>query len=170
MPAWVIPAIMAGASLAQTMLTPKDKDLDNYIRQLRMKSIQGIGAGQKLTLYNEGGSQIAGEAGESRRISGANMAAMGVGRSSTMSNTMSAINAQQSAALSGLRRDINAFDEQTKQNAMAALGGALEQRSASRLGQQATAGRALGQSAMLLQNVLYPQANPFANWNRIPTE
>ena len=161
MAAWVIPAITTGVSLYNALNKPSNPAMEEYVNMLKKRQQQGIGGRERQRLYGEGSRQIGATYGGFRQQAGARSSAMGVGRSSTASSAIGRLNTQQAGALSGLRSNITAYDQQTKDNAMAALGQALQAQQQSQLYQQGAAGQALGQSLTGLQNTLYPPPNPY---------
>lgn len=156
-------AISAGVGLYNAF--SKDSPDEEYMRELRLRSRMGVGTGERRRLYGEGASQIAGEAGEARRIAGAQQSAMGVGRSSALTNSTNQINAQQSGALRGLRQNITDYDQQVRQQALLGYAEAKAQKDRIRQEQQAAAGQALGLGMSALTQALQTPTSPSVNAN-----
>ena len=158
---WLIPLAMTGIAAYQAFKSPQNTQMRDYVNQLKRRSKQGIGMAERERLYGAGSRQIAGEFGQYRQTAGAQSAAMGVGRSSTATGAISQINAQQSGALSNLRGQITQYDQSVKNNALAALGEAVQANQQANIYKQGIAGQGLGQSLSALQSSLFPAQNPF---------
>jgi len=113
-------------------------ELEEYINLLRVQAKEGIPYSDEVAMRQQGSRQIAGQVGSMQRRGAASLASRGVSDSSAANEMIGGVNRTQAEMFSDLQHSIRTLDEQTKQQAMAQLGGATAQATA--YGQQRGAG------------------------------